>query len=436
VDFSAGRNFRVKRLFELLLAARLLFPFYDSPLTHLYSDPQRHWDNGALFTHPSILGSNDPYLYQVWMFALRWISHGNASVVLLGCGILCAAMPIGWYRALREVLPKSWALGGAIVIALIPESISLYAYFMNETLLMTLLGFCFWLTLRSWRKQTIGAYTLACIAWSCAALTRTVALPMAIGCLAGLWLIQSQRLPKLMIAMAVACLLAVPAGLHAQRNLNYFAPFGNLYFNSIYHDSGMHDIAVDYGPLGRFQFGAPSFYGPTYLPFSNWTTDRRGVAHISINTVHGREDWKRERARIRSQRLFPIWRQRWEDFQYLLFGLEWPNSNGDTVQGMATVWGRWLWPALLLFLSWALVRGWFLGRAWLLPVCGLGTIALLAMQTQGVTEARFREPIDQVLMAAAVCAIYFRYARPKQSAKHSGAAQTGPLDLVQLTGLQ
>jgi hypothetical protein len=126
----------VKRLFELVLVARLLFPFFDSPLTHIWSDPQRHWDNAALFLHPNIMGSSDPYLYQLWLFAVRWISNDHPPVVQLACGLLCAAMPIGWYGALRELLPKPWALVGALIIALIPESISLYAYFMNETLLV------------------------------------------------------------------------------------------------------------------------------------------------------------------------------------------------------------------------------------------------------------------------------------------------------------
>jgi len=271
----------VKRLFELLLAARLLFPLFDSPLHHLYSDPQRHWDNGALFLHPGIMGSNDPYLYQAWLFALRWIARDDAALIQLWLRRTVRRDAGRLYGALRELLPRPWALAGAIVIALIPESISYYAYFMNETLLMTLLGFCFWLTLRSWRKQSLSAYSMASIAWACAALTRTVALPMALGCLAWLWLAPSQRSQpsrrpqKLLIATLVACALVVPAGLHARRDLHYFAPFGNLYFNSIYHDSGMHDISVDYGALGRFQFGAPSFYGPTYAPFSNWTTDRQ-----------------------------------------------------------------------------------------------------------------------------------------------------------------
>jgi hypothetical protein len=401
----------VKRLFELILVARLLFPFFDSPLNHLYSDPQRHWENGAVFLLPSITGSSDPYMYQLWMFVLRWATDSDAPAVLLGCGLLCAAMPLGWYRALRELLPKPWALGGAIVIALIPESVSIYAYFMNETLLMTLMGFCIWLTLRSHRKGTASAFALVCIAWTCAALTRTIALPMAVACVAGLWLTQSPRLNRLLIAVVVAGALLVPAGLHGQRTLGYFAPFGNLYLNSIYHDSGAHDINVDYGPYGRYQFGAPSFYNPTYAPFSTWETDRRGTIQIVINTAHGRADWKREQARANSQRQFPIWRQRWEDFQYLLFAPNWPNSNTTTFTGNATLWGRWMWAPLLLFLVWAVIRRWFTGPSWLLPACGLGTIGLLALQTQGVTESRFREPIDGLLVAAVVCAVYFRLTR-------------------------
>jgi ABC-type amino acid transport system permease subunit len=407
----------VKRLFELTLIARLLFPFFDSPLTHLYSDPQRHWDNAALFLHPGIMGSSDPYLYQAWLFAVRWITHDHAPGVMLASGLLCAAMPWGWYRALRELLPEHWALGGALVIALLPESLSLYAYFMNETLLMTLLGFCFWLTLRSHRKQTFAAYALATVVWTCAAMTRTIALPLACGSMAALWLIQPQRLVKFTLSAVVAIVVMVPAGLHAQRNLHVFAPFGNLYLNSIYHDSGAHDIRVDYGPLGVYQFGAPSFYNPTYWPFSDWLTDRRGVATIAIDTTHGTADWKREQARVRAQRTFSPWRQRWEDFQYLLLGQQWPNNDAGTFIGQATLWDRWMWPPLLLFLAYAMARRWFRGAAWLLPVAAWGTFGLLALQTQGVTESRFRVPFDELILAAAICALYFA----------SGGTQTSPL---------
>lgn len=403
---------RLQIWFAALLLFRLLYPFFNPPLEHLFSDPQRHWENGANFLHPNIMGAADPRLFQAWMFALRSLSHDFAPTVFLACGFLCAAMPYGWYRALRELQPRRRALVGAIVIGTLPESISLYGFFMNETLLITLLGFCFWLTLRARRKETVAAFALAAIVWLGAALTRTVVLPMAALCLAWLWLTQAQHLKKLLVGAGIGCLLIVPAGLHGSAKLHFFAPFGNLYFNEIYNASGMHDISIDYGPDGIYEFGSPSFYSATFYPFSTWTTDRSGVVSVKIDLTQGRAAWISAREGVRTLRSFPAWRQRYEDFLHLLFGQVWPNSETGTFFGWLTVWARWLWAPLLLLVSWGLVTRRYHGDAYLLPLCALGTIALLLLQDEGVMEARFREPIDAVLVCAALLLSSRRGAAP------------------------
>jgi hypothetical protein len=392
----------LESLFGLLLLARLLYPFFNSPLDHLFSDAQRHWDNGALFLHPGIMGSSDPYLYQAWIYLLRLIAHGDTAPVLLGCGILCAAMPYGWYRTLRELQPKRRALLGAVLIGSIPESISLYAYFMNETLLVALMGFCFWLTLRARRKRTLAAFAAAALVWTCAATTRTVALPMAAGCVAWAWAEQAQRLKAALTAAVIAAIVLVPAGLHARAKLGFFAPFGNLYFNEIYSVSGKRDIAVDYGADGRYQFGCPSFYNATFFPFSAWTTDRTGLVSIAIDLQHGRSAWIAEKTRVRAENTFPAWKARWENLLYLLFGQDWPNSDRHSVFGWLTLWTRWVWAPLIAVVSWGLGRGSYRGAACLLPVCSLGTLGLLLLQSEGVMEARFRVPIDSILIASAL----------------------------------
>ena len=393
---------RLQSLFALLLIVRLLYPFFNSPLDHLFSDPLRHWDNGAQFLHPGIMGSTDPFLFQLWIYVLRRIAQGTAPAVLLGCGLLCAAMPYGWYRALRELQTRERALAGAILIGLIPESISLYGYFMNETLLLALLGFCFWSTLRAHRKRSVGAFALAAVAWACAAFTRTVVVPMAIGCLAWLWFTQPQRLGKLLAAFGLGLLLAIPAGLHARAKLGFFAPLGNLYFNEIYSVSGMREINIDYGADGTYHFGCPSFYNPTFYPFSPWTTSRVGVIFVAINLAGGRAAWIREKERVAALHTFPVWRRRLEDLVYLLCGQVWPNLDRSTVLGWLTVWTRWIWPVLILWVGWAAWQRRFRGPAILLPACSLATLVLLALQSEGVMEARFREPLDAVLVAAAL----------------------------------
>jgi hypothetical protein len=393
---------RLQALFGFVLLARLLYPFFDSPLQHLFSDPQRHWENGERFLHPSVTGSSDPYLYQLWVFLLQQLSKGSAPTVLLGCGLLCAAMPYGWYRALRELQPRSRALAGAVIIGLIPESISLYAYFMNETLLLTLLGFCFWLTLRAHRKRTREAFTLAALVWFAAAFTRVIALPMALGCLAWLWVVQPQRPSKALIGIALALLFAIPAGLHARDKLGFFAPFGNLYINEIYSAAGTREIALNYGPDGSYHFGCPSFYNPTFYPWSNWTTDREGVVSIAIDLPKGRAAWVAEKNRALEQRTFPRWRQHWEDFQYLAFGQSWPNSDRNNLFGWLTLWTRWIWAPLIALVAWGAWQGRYRGLAYVFPACGLGTFALLLMQGEAAMEARYRQPVDAILMCSAL----------------------------------
>lgn len=394
------REVRLKALLFALLALRLCYPFFNSPLAHLFSDPQRHWDNAARFLDPSIMGANDPFLYQAWLYALRTLSGGAAPAVIFGCGLLCAAMPYGWYRALRECRPRRFALIGALLIGLIPESLSVYGYFMNETLLLTLLGFCIWQTLRARRKRTAGAFALACVLWSCAALTRTLVVPMAACCVLWLWTMLPQKLGKAIIGIGIAGAFVACACGHAQGKLHFFAPFGNLYFNEIYSVSGRREIAVDYGPDGFYHFGGPSFYNPTFYPFSTWTTARNGVASIRIDLSRGRTDWISEKARIAAQSDFPPVRAWLENLTYLLFGQIWPNSTPHTPMGWLTLWSRWLWPVLIGVILAAAVMRRYRGDEWLLPAAALGTLALLMFQSQGVMEARFREPIDPMLLAA------------------------------------
>ncbi|MGH8505804.1 MAG: glycosyltransferase family 39 protein [Stenotrophobium sp.] len=396
------------------LLLRLLFPFFDSPLTHLFSDPGRHWQNGLNFLHPDIMGSGDPFLYQLWIFLLQKIAHGNSAAIVTGSGMLCALMPYGWYRALKELLPKTWALGGALLIALVPGFLGIYAYFMNETLLLTLTGFAFWATFRAQRKRSVGAFALACALWLAAGFTRSVALPIALLCLLALWLPQPQKIAKAAIGSILLLGLLIPAGLHGRSTLGYFAPFGNLYLNEIYSQSGQRTISLDFGPQGHYYFGSPSFYNPTFYPFSDWTTNRAGDAAVKIDLSQGRTTWIAELQRVRQLRTFSRAREIGENTLYLLLGQSWPDNDRGSLSGWLTVWTRWFWPLLILAVAIGVARRRFRGREWLLPVCSLGLLLYLAVQQQGVMEARFRKPIDPILVAAVVVMLRGRAQRPLQ----------------------
>jgi hypothetical protein len=311
-------------------------------------------------------------------------------------------MPYGWYRALRELLPRTRALQGAILIGLIPGFLGIYAYFMNETLLLSLTGFAFWATFRAHRRRTTGAFLVACVLWLAAGFTRSMALPVGLVCLAAIWVPQPQRLLRALLGAACLLVFLVPAGLHGRENLHFFAPFGNPYLNHIYALSGEREIAIELGRQGHYGFGCPSFYNPTFYPFSDWTTARTGTVAIRIDTSAGRSDWQSEEQRVRRERTFPRWRMMLEAAAYLGFGQNWPDNDRSTLLGWLTVWTRWLWPPLILLVAAAALRGMFRGIEWLLPLSALGLIGYFVIQDQGIIEARFRKPLDPLFVASAV----------------------------------
>jgi hypothetical protein len=405
---SRTRNLQhtLRWLFGAVLVMRLLFPFFNSPLAHLFSDPLRHWNNGLNFLHPDLMAGDDPFLYQAWLAALQWLSHGSDPAINAGCAFLCVLMPYGWYRALREIMPKTWALGGASLIGLWPSTLGMYGYFMNETLLLALIGTGFWATFRARRKGTLSSVAVAALVWSCAALTRTVAVPLAIINISYLVLVQPRKLSAACIAVAVAGALLIPAAWHSRAGVGFVAPLGNLYLNEIYAASGKRDITIDAGEAGNYVFSSPSFYNPAFYPFSDWISDRGGVFDIHVDLGQGRKDWRAELKRARAERTYPRWQQRWDDFVFLLFAQSWPDNDRGTLSGWLSVWNRWLWLPLVLCVAVAAGRGWYYRREWLLPVCGLGVFLLLAVQSEGTMEGRFRKPLEPMFLAAAVVMLY------------------------------
>jgi len=207
---------------------------------------------------------------------------------------------------------------------------------------------------------------------------------------------------KLLWGLVLFAIIAVPAGLHCRAALGFFSPFGNPYMAEIYRHSGNKEITLNYGPQGIYGFGSPSFYNPTFYPFSDWMTDRVGEVAVVIDTTRGRATWIQEDQRIRAARRFSKIRDYWENLLYLGFGQPWPANDRGTLVGALTVWTRWLWPPIIAVVAFGVVRGRFAGREWLLPICGLLTLALLAVQDGGIIEGRYRLPVDPIILAALV----------------------------------
>jgi hypothetical protein len=205
--------------------------------------------------------------------------------------------------------------------------------------------------------------------------------------------------------------LLIPAGLHGRIALRYFAPFGNLYLNEIYHAGLRKNIQIDLGSHGVFGFGSPSYYNPTFYPFSDWTTARTGTYAIVVDTSRGRADWIRDLAQARAQSMPQRWLDFGENLCYLFFGQSWPDDDRSTLLGTLAVWWRWLFVPTVLWTLVALVRRRICGRGVLLPVCALLSLLLLAVQREGIMEGRYRKPVEPLFLAAIIISLGARSSR-------------------------
>lgn len=404
-------------MLRIAFAAALLlrFAYVQSvgPMQHIFSDPGRHWENAQHFLQPYFFGSADPLMYQVYLAAVLRVTHGNVHAINLCTGLLCAAMAWFWYKALRELLPETWALYGGIIIALMPSLVMIYSYFMTETLLLTLMAAAVWLTLRAMRLKTLSAFAWAALVWALASYTRAFALPLALvslGCMG--WHDRRRLLLKCGMAGVVFGALAVPACWHSEIHLHYCAAFGLSYPNIGYYIANTKGYEMDLGPEGRYGFSSPSFYTHPFEPFSERVRPQTGSVMMKVNVNEGSAGWEREMARLRAQygASATYWDRFLDNAVTLFFDPSWPDNNPDYSMGWLAIYNRWLWLPLALTVAWL---GWPRRLPWnpvlRLPVLlALLASALLMFQQRGMMEGRYRKPAEPLLIAACVILLYER----------------------------
>jgi len=386
------------------LIIRFCYVFYNDPLHHIFSDPGRHWINGKRFFWPHIMGSIDPFVYQFWLRALQWFDRGTGYVVLAGAGMLSVALPFLWFKALRELLPLSWALVAATVIGFMPSLFMIYSYFMNETLLLTLLACGFWLTLRAMRTKDWPTLLAFALAWATAGYTRIVALPLAGLC----FVVLATTLPwrktaGLAAAMGVAFgVFAYPACWHSATNLNYCAPFGSTYFNAIYRASSAKTMKMKIVGQSDWDFSSPSMYTQPLAPISDWQWSRAGTYVMQIDPSNGREDWETMLHAIQEYGPGLPWLDdKIENAIMLFFDPSWPDDNQTYAWGWLGYWNRWLWVPLTVAVGLGMLKVRPGRRDALVPFAGLMLMALLLVQTNAVMEGRYRKPAEPLLIAGA-----------------------------------
>jgi hypothetical protein len=399
--------------FAVCLAIRYWYVFFNGPLNHIFSDPNRHWENGEQLFWPNLMGSIDPLVYQVWLKALQWLDHhiGYVYVVDTATGMLSMALPFFYYKALREVLPMTWALAAAVTIGFMPSLFMIYSYFMNETLLLALVACGFWLTLRAMRTQNLPTILAVASVWALAGYTRVVALPLAALCFAALASKLSWRKRAAFAGAIGVCfgVLAIPACWHSNKNLNFCAPFGSGYLSEIYRASSARTMRMTVLGKGYWVFTTPSVNSMPLAPVSDWHSARMGTEQFTVDPARGREDWERTaRAYRENGPRLALLEDKIENAVMFFFDPSWPDWNQDYAWGWASYWNRWLWLPLSCAVVMLMMQARPNVRDGLIPFCGLALTLLLLVQVNAVMEGRYRKPAEPLLIAGAFILVHRR----------------------------
>lgn len=394
-------------LLSLLIVAcgyRVWLIFQFNPVDHLWSDPKRHWENGinALSTDPMTLV--DPIVYQIYIGVLGKLTLKHPLLIAYWTSLLSIAGPWFWYRFLRELLPgRDWALFGWVLLATLPSWSAIYSYFMQETLMLPLLGAALWATWRCRRKGDTTSFVIAVGIWLLAGLTRGICLPLAGVAMTWLWLKQGNKLEKSAASIALSLAIMGPLAARSWVAAGLIAPHGNGELAQLYNRAGTLSISIDFTRSGVLRwtggFTSPALLRSPFEPFSEWRTRREWDAHFTIDLNAGSRDWKAAKQSL------PPWdfaRVVWltgDNLIHLFFSQTWPDTNPERSIGKLNYWLRWIWAPLTLLCAVTTLVRWRSQNERLLPTLLLTWFVVQGLLPISVNEGRYRKPFEGLLIA-------------------------------------
>lgn len=379
---------------------RLFVCFQHNPLDYLFSDPLRHWLNGARLFHPDLMGMSDPILYQIYIFILRGLTGNNRLLIASACGILSMIMPWTYYRAGRELgFSRNSALVVWALIAWMPSLFTIYHYVAMETILLPLLGLSLWMTGRFLRKNSMDSWLIAVFCWTLSCLTKATVAPLAATCLLYCWWRKSGRIMNAVTGLLLAITLLLPNALRTRHYLGFFAPLGNSWIVKIQHYSGARQIKIEFG-ASKYWFASPSVAIQPLAPLSPWVIRRAAedtAVKVKVDPVNGEKDWQRA-----CQSLNVDWKERslqlMENVLLFLFSPSWPDGNRHEWDGWLTHHLRWLWMPLIFFVFDCNLREFWRRQFHLIPVAVTIFTLFLVFQNLATTEGRYRKPLEPLLL--------------------------------------
>lgn len=401
------RLLRAALLCALIAACicRVWVVFSSNPMDHIWSDPGRHWALGTQPLDRSPMAAVDPIGYQVYLGALAKVTASVPILVAYWTALLSLATPWLWYRFLRELLPeRDWALAGWVLLAALPSWLAIYSYFMQETLMLPLLGTALWATWRCRRKGDAASFVLAVGLWLLAGLTRGICLPLGAVAMTWLWFAQDRKLAKALASIALVLAVMGPLAGRSWSLARLISPHGIGQMVQLYHRAGTQGFTIDFtrkagAERWSYTFTSPAVLQPPFEPLSDWRSRREWSTHFSIDLDAGGRDWALAKEQL------PPWdaaRFAWltgDNLIHLFFGSSWPDTDRERVVGKLNHWTRWIWAPLTLLCLAVTLWCWRRQHERLLPALILAWILVQGLFPLAVNEGRYRKPFEGLLIA-------------------------------------
>jgi hypothetical protein len=393
------------------MTRRALQPFIQNPLDWLQSDPGRFFRNALRPWSHDILNIIEPAGLQIWLGAILRIC-GNSRVSVGVCyALLSLITPWLYYKWMKESLPTpTLALAGFAVISCLPTWTLFTSYFMQETLLVTLIGASLWTSWRAARLHGDGLSLYAAAAcWGFAIMTKVTVLSLA--ALVWAWLawriVRPTSSPRcwatLAMATALLALLTSVNTIKVYNRIHEIVWIPQAAFNRAYFESGKAQIVVTWlytdsvGPPERRQqssaIGTATIFDAPFAPFSDWRMPREDVLMYVIDYRDHQYDTPPLQISWHDRARYMLY-----NAIYFFWGGAWPISEGPLTQldRLAPL-SRWIWfpLTLVLLIHVALSR-----RLTPLSFFCLVYLGVFLVQQVGVMEGRYRMAWEGLAIAA------------------------------------
>ncbi|MCP5077402.1 MAG: hypothetical protein GY951_05020, partial [Psychromonas sp.] len=388
-------------VFGILYRIDYIFEF--NPIYQIWSDPARHWEQGVDTLRFDPMSQTDPVGFQLYIAALAKLTLKIPGLVAFYTSLLAISTPWIWYRFLRELQPsKNAALVGWALFSIIPSWISIYGYFMQETLFIPLLGAALFITWRCKRKQTNSSFVLMIAIWIVVGLTRGIAIPMAMIATSWLWFAQEAKVKKALYSLLLLAIVLGPLAYRSYQVMHIFAPHGIGQMNMIYAKSGARSIEIQYereGARWGYIFQSPAAEAKPFAPLSDWQSQREGRVYAYVDIDKGSVDWDRELAKHTLSFEKYLWLTH-DNLILLFFSESWPDSNRERFIGELNYQTRWIWSLLGLLAVVLSIKSRGQQKAYLLlPAIILTWFVVQGLLPISVNEGRYRMPFNGLIIA-------------------------------------